>query len=86
MIVSSKPEEPRIGTRQLVEKQAEPGLAYLLSRVSHPDFPEPMGLFRCVEQPAYEDLLTQQVSDCIRTRGQGRLEDLFDDGETWVVS
>jgi len=86
MIVSSRPEELRIGARQVVEKQAEPSLAYLLSRMSYPDFPEPMGLFRCVEQPTYEDLLTQRVSDSVRTRGEGRLEDLFDDGETCVVN
>lgn len=67
------------------EKQAEPSLAYLLSRMHHPAFPEPMGVFRCVERPTYEDLLLQQVDDAIKTDGIGRLEDLLAQGETWVV-
>ncbi len=68
------------------ERQAQPCLAYLLSRLSYPDFPEPMGVFRCVEHPTYEDLLVGQVNQAIGARGEGRLEDLFEDGETWVVS
>ncbi|MCH7838830.1 MAG: 2-oxoacid:ferredoxin oxidoreductase subunit beta, partial [Planctomycetes bacterium] len=33
------------------ERQAEPSLAYLLSRMHYPAYPEPMGVFRCVERP-----------------------------------
>src|SRR5687767_3402543 len=32
------------------EKAAEPSLAFLLSRMRHPEFPEPLGVFRAVEQ------------------------------------
>lgn len=67
------------------EKQAEPSLAYLLSRMHHPEFPEPMGVFRCVERPTYEDLMMKQVSDAVEAKGPGKLEDLYDDGETWLV-
>jgi 2-oxoglutarate ferredoxin oxidoreductase subunit beta len=66
------------------EKQAEPSLAYLLSRMHYPDFPEPMGVFRCVERPTYEDLVMDQIHEARKER-PGRLEDLFDEGETWVV-
>jgi len=68
------------------ERQAEPSLAYLLSRMHYPDFPEPMGVFRCVERPTYEDLVMGQVHEAVKTKGPGRLEDLYDDGETWVVN
>jgi 2-oxoglutarate ferredoxin oxidoreductase subunit beta len=68
------------------EQQTEPCLAYLFSRMRYPEFPEPMGVFRCVERPTYEDLLTKQVEEAVRTRGEGKLEDLFDNGETWVVN
>ena len=68
------------------EKQAEPSLAYLLSRMHYPDFPEPMGVFRSVERPTYEDMVMGQVSDAVKAKGSGRLEDLYDDGETWVVN
>ncbi|MFQ5414034.1 MAG: 2-oxoacid:ferredoxin oxidoreductase subunit beta [Phycisphaerae bacterium] len=67
------------------ETAADPSLAYLLSRMHHPDFPEPMGVFRAVERPTYEDLLLGQVKHATDERGPGRLEDLFAEGETWTV-
>ncbi len=66
------------------EQQAEPSLAYLLSRMHYPDFPEPMGVFRCVERPTYEDLLMDQINKA-REKRPGRLDELFGEGETWVV-
>ncbi len=68
------------------EKQAEPSLAYLLSRMHYPDFPEPMGVFRCVARPTYEEMVMSQVNDAVKAKGPGRLEELYDDGETWVVN
>ncbi len=67
------------------EKQAEPSLAYLLSRMHHPEFPEPMGVFRDIERSTYEDMLFDQISDAKKSSGPGKLEDMYDDGETWVV-
>jgi 2-oxoglutarate ferredoxin oxidoreductase subunit beta len=67
------------------EKADEPSLAYLLSRMVHPAFPECIGVFRCVERPTYEEVLNKQVNDAIATRGAGKLEDLFASDETWVV-
>jgi 2-oxoglutarate ferredoxin oxidoreductase subunit beta len=67
------------------EKAHEPSLAYLMSRMFYPDFPECIGVFRCVERPTYEDVLNKQMDDLIATRGAGKLEDLFASDETWVV-
>ena len=67
------------------ERQVEPSLAYLLSRMHYPDFPEPMGVFRAVERPTFEDMLMDQVSAAIKERGKGTLEDLYTTGDTWVV-
>ncbi|MFQ5590590.1 MAG: 2-oxoacid:ferredoxin oxidoreductase subunit beta [Phycisphaerae bacterium] len=68
------------------EKAPEPSLAYLLGRMHYPDFPEPMGVLRCVERPTYENLLLQQVEDARKALGEGELEKLFDNGETWTVN
>jgi len=68
------------------EKAPEPSLAYLLSRMHYPAFPEPMGVLRAVERPTYEGLLMDQIHDAVKAKGEGRLEDLFDDGETWTVN
>ena len=67
------------------ETAQDPSLAYLLSRMHHPEFPEPMGVFRRVERTTYEDLLYAQVDEATEAQGPGTLEQLFDDGETWTV-
>ncbi len=66
------------------ETQKEPSLAYLLSRMRYPEFPEPMGVFRCIERPTYDDLVIGQIEDA-QEQGPGHLEDLFREGETWTV-
>ncbi len=67
------------------EKADEPSLAYLLSRMVYPDFPECIGVFRSVERPTYESVLNKQIADVIQSRGPGKLDDLFASDETWVV-
>ena len=68
------------------ERSPEPSLAYLLSRMRHPEFPEPIGIFRAVDRPIYDAELTAQVEAARRTKGRGDLEKLFRSGETWTVS
>jgi 2-oxoglutarate ferredoxin oxidoreductase subunit beta len=68
------------------EKAPEPTLAYLLSRMSHPEFPEPIGVFRSVDKPVYDEQLNLQVAQAIEKRGKGDLDKLFNSGETWSVA
>ncbi len=68
------------------ETAADPSLAYLLSRMHHPEAPEPMGVFRAVERPTYEELLMDQIAEATQAKGEGTLESLFDDGEAWEVN
>jgi 2-oxoglutarate ferredoxin oxidoreductase subunit beta len=51
----------------------------------YPRFPECVGVFRAVQRPTYDDLLNKQIEDVIRTKGRGKLEDLFASDDTWVV-
>jgi 2-oxoglutarate ferredoxin oxidoreductase subunit beta len=67
------------------EKATEPTLAYLLSRMRYPEFPEPIGVFRAVERPQYDQRLNQQVQEAIAKKGEGDLAALFDSGDTWTV-
>jgi len=67
------------------EKLVEPSLAYLLSRMHYPHFPEPMGVFRCVERPTYEGMLVDQINEATAAHGKGNIESLLNGGETWVV-
>jgi len=67
------------------EKAEEPSLAYLLSRMVYPRFPECVGVFRCVQRPTYDELLNKQVEDVIKSKGRGKLDDLFASDDTWNV-
>lgn len=68
------------------EKAPEPTLAYLLSRMRHPEFPEPIGVFRAVDHPKYDVELNKQVDAAREKKGPGDLDALFNSGETWTVS
>jgi 2-oxoglutarate/2-oxoacid ferredoxin oxidoreductase subunit beta len=68
------------------ERAKEPTLAYLLSRMQYPEFPEPMGVLRCVDRPTYEVAAHEQIVAAQAKRGPGRLEDLYADADTWTVN
>jgi 2-oxoglutarate ferredoxin oxidoreductase subunit beta len=64
----------------------DPTLAYLLARLEERDgFPMPLGVFRSVEKPTYDALLEEQLDAAKRTSGPGRLQALFEAGDTWTV-
>jgi 2-oxoglutarate ferredoxin oxidoreductase subunit beta len=67
------------------EKASEPSLAYLLSRMTQPEFPEPIGVFRAVDRPRYEEEVDRQIATAREQKGDGDLETLFQAGDTWVV-
>jgi len=68
------------------ERAPEPSLAYLLSRMHYPHFPEPIGVFRAVERPCYEDELAEIVADVPAPRDDDHeLVELFNRGDTWEV-
>jgi 2-oxoglutarate ferredoxin oxidoreductase subunit beta len=68
------------------ERSPEPTHAYLLSRMHHPEFPEPMGVFRAVQRATYEDLVLGQIQDATKKLGAGDLQRVFDSGDTWTVN
>jgi 2-oxoglutarate ferredoxin oxidoreductase subunit beta len=51
----------------------------------HPEFPEPIGIFRDVDRPMYDRQLNAQIEEARSKRGPGSLEALFNTGDTWVV-
>ncbi|MGE0882282.1 MAG: 2-oxoacid:ferredoxin oxidoreductase subunit beta [Blastocatellales bacterium] len=67
------------------ENAAEPNLSYILGRMQHPEFPVPMGVFRSVSKPTYEQLLVGQTEAAIAAKGVGDLNKLLNAGETWVI-
>jgi 2-oxoglutarate ferredoxin oxidoreductase subunit beta len=68
------------------ESAEEPNLAFLLSRMAYPEFPEVFGVLRSVRQPTYEELVQQQGEQLLKSKGPGRLDKLFASDDTWVVA
>jgi 2-oxoglutarate ferredoxin oxidoreductase subunit beta len=67
------------------EKAEDPSHAFMLSRMRHPNLPEPLGIFRDVRRPVYGDMVREQVAEAIKTRGAGDLQKLVSGSETWTV-
>lgn len=58
--------------------------AHILSRMNRSaDYPQPLGVFRDVERPTYEQGLVNQIELAKGKRGKGNLESLFNEGDVW---
>jgi len=65
----------------------EPSLSFALSRVTQGTHGgTPVGVFRNVTRPVYDDLMAEQLETAVAKRGEGDLAELLHSGETWVVS
>ena len=70
----------------------QPGLlsaaqAYMISQLTYPEFPVPMGVFRRVPRATYEDLAHGQVADAVkRAGGPGDLGQLLKGRGSWTVT
>jgi 2-oxoglutarate ferredoxin oxidoreductase subunit beta len=64
----------------------QPSLAFALSRLTQDTSgATPIGIFRDVEAPVYDELMDKQLHDSVSERGEGDLGALLMSGETWVV-
>jgi 2-oxoglutarate ferredoxin oxidoreductase subunit beta len=67
------------------EKEEVPTLAHMLAHMGEPEFPVPLGVFRSIERPTYEDLVYKQVEEARAKLGEGDLQALLASGDTWTV-
>ncbi|MDE2484355.1 MAG: 2-oxoacid:ferredoxin oxidoreductase subunit beta [candidate division NC10 bacterium] len=68
------------------ETRHDEGYHFMLSRLTSPEFPQPIGVLRAVREPTYDELIAEQGRAVIQQQGTGSLEKLLYAGETWVVS
>jgi 2-oxoglutarate ferredoxin oxidoreductase subunit beta len=62
-------------------------LAFALSRIAHtPVGPTPIGVFRDVERPVYDELMAEQIATATEQRGAGDLRELLHGGDTWRIA
>jgi 2-oxoglutarate ferredoxin oxidoreductase subunit beta len=63
-----------------------PELAFALSRLGNVDGGvTPLGVFRSVERPAYDDAARDQVAQARAAKGNGDLQALLNSGDTWRI-
>jgi 2-oxoglutarate ferredoxin oxidoreductase subunit beta len=64
----------------------EPSLAFALSRLTfETDGALPLGVFRDVDRPVYDDLMGEQLEHAREQQGEGDLEALLHSGDTWTI-
>ncbi len=85
------PEVVKLGDRftendLLVHDETNPAMAYFLSRLTPPEFPTPIGVFRAIERATYEEGMAAQIRASRQRQGEGDLDALLNRGDTWVVS
>ncbi|MYZ09810.1 2-oxoacid:ferredoxin oxidoreductase subunit beta [Streptomyces sp. SID2999] len=66
---------------------ASPTTAFALSRLADPDtlHHTPIGVFRAVDRPVYDSLMSEQLDTAIEQQGKGDLATLLAGGDTWTV-
>ena len=60
-------------------------MGYVLAQQDGPGFPLPIGVFRDVRLPTYDELLTSQIDGAVEKKGRGVLRDIIYAGQRWKV-
>lgn len=92
-VVGLTPEVVTIGENGITEKDLfvhnenvmDPTYHFMLSHFKTPSFPVPMGVFRNVAAPIYDEDVKKQVQSVTEKKGKGDLAKLLNSGETWEV-
>jgi 2-oxoglutarate ferredoxin oxidoreductase subunit beta len=68
------------------ESEPNPSQAFALARMTVEAHGKlPLGVFRAVAQPAYDDLMAEQIAEAREQRGEGDLTALLNAGDTWTI-
>lgn len=68
----------------LVHDETNEVLSLIVSRLRHPEFPVPIGVFRSAERPSYDRMMNEQV-DAATKGNKKTLQQLLDAG-SWTVT
>jgi 2-oxoglutarate/2-oxoacid ferredoxin oxidoreductase subunit beta len=67
-------------------QHAEPSQAFALSRLTQSTVgATPIGVFRDVQRPVYDELMAEQIARATEERGDGDLQALLHAGDTWTI-
>jgi 2-oxoglutarate ferredoxin oxidoreductase subunit beta len=69
------------------EHAEDPAHAFRLSRITYDTHGKaPIGVFRDVGRPSYDELMAAQLETAVEKRGAGDLRQLLNAGDTWEIS
>ncbi len=68
------------------ETAESPALAQMLAHMGPPNFPLPVGILRAVRTETLTELQLDQVSKAVTAKGNGIIEELWRQGDTWTVA
>jgi 2-oxoglutarate/2-oxoacid ferredoxin oxidoreductase subunit beta len=67
-------------------RNPDPSQAFALSRLDSPTFEHtPIGVFRQVERPSYDEQMRAQLAEAVTRQGPGDLTELLTSGDTWRI-
>ena len=61
-------------------------LCHVYAWMRHPEMPIPVGTFRALKRPSYDEEVNAQREAIIAKEGRGTLEELLNDGDVWDVT
>jgi len=67
------------------ETDSSGAMAFMLSQFKHPAQPVPLGVFRAIERPSFDEMTHAQMDAAKEAKGEGDIMDLLHSGETWEV-
>jgi len=67
------------------ETRSDSAIAFMLAQLEPPSFPTPIGVYRAVSRPTYEQRVIGQIQAQQDKQGTGTLEQLLYSGEVWRV-
>ncbi len=67
------------------EKCLSPALAFLLTRLQWPEFPEPIGVFRDISLPTYDGMLDRQISGLRTPDKPIDVQEAINGTDNWLV-
>ena len=71
----------------LVHNQYDKNLAMLLCEMTYDEnLPTPYGVIYQESKPTYDELVTNQIENQIKSKGSGKLKDLIYTSNTWEIS
>jgi 2-oxoglutarate ferredoxin oxidoreductase subunit beta len=67
------------------DEQGPAGYLAMLAELEPPDFPVPIGVFRRVAAPTFDEGIRSQIDEVTRTKGPGELTEALNSGSTWTI-